>query len=143
MEPISAMDSPPDRDAMVREVLPRLGDGATRQTAESAVTWALEWAATRFAQVLPAVRVEVAESESAARADLVSRGSADRLVGVSEAASILQTSRANVLRWSNGSGRTDFPEPIVTLGCGAHWDREELERYASMDTSSESVKTSG
>lgn len=100
----------PDRDELVRDVLPRLGDGATREHAEQAVTWAIQ----RF---LPPV-VETA---------------VDRLVGVNEAAEIVGTTRANVLRWSNGQGRTDFPEPALTLSCGAHWDRTALKRFAAMN----------
>lgn len=97
----------PDRDELVRDLLPVLGDGAGRHNAEAAVSWAIE----RF---LPLVVFETV----------------DRLAGVSEAATIVGTTRANVLRWSNRQGRVDFPEPVLTLACGPHWDETALKRFA-------------
>jgi hypothetical protein len=93
----------PTRDDLVREVLPLLGDGGSMEEAQTLVSWAME----RF---LPTVGERV----------LVD------LVGVNEAADQIGTSRANVLRWSNGQGRTDFPEPVLTLACGPHWSRSTL-----------------
>lgn len=101
----------PDRDELVRDVLPRLGDGATREHAEQAVAWALDRVGSMMVEWVTTQVV-------------------GNLVGVNEAAEIVGTTRANVLRWSNGQGRTDFPEPALTLSCGAHWDRKALKRFA-------------
>lgn len=90
------------------ELLPVLGDGAGRHNAEAAV----EWAIGAFLPVALAYAL-------------------GRLRGVSEAVEIIGTTRANVLRWSNGTGRLDFPAPVITLACGPHWDRGALADFAS------------
>lgn len=100
-----------DRDTLVRDLLPVLGDGAGRHNAEAAVTWALDILA-------PLVLAWTVER------------TVGKLAGVSEAASIVGTTRANVLRWSNGHGRTDFPAPVLTLSCGPHWADGALYDFA-------------
>lgn len=87
-----------------------LGDGGTTDVARRAVDWAIE----RF----PLMMAERTLAE---------------LVGVNEAAGLLETSRANVLRWSNGQGRTDMPDPVLTLACGPHWSVATLAEWASVD----------
>lgn len=101
----------PDRDQLVRDVLPRLGDGGTREHAEVAVTWALDRLAPRIIE-------------------WVTQRVVGRLVGVNEAAKMIGSTRAEVLRWSNGQGRTDFPAHVLSLDCGKHWDAAVLERFA-------------
>lgn len=87
-----------------------LGDGGTTDVARRAVDWAIE----RF----PIMTAERTLAE---------------LVGVNEAAGLLRTSRANVLRWSNGQGRTDMPDPVLTLACGPHWSRSTLAAWIPAD----------
>jgi hypothetical protein len=84
-----------------------LGDGGTVQMAHVVVDWMVE----RF---MPA---------------LVERVVSD-LVGVREASEAIGESRASVLRWSEGNGRTDFPAPVLTLSCGKHWSRTTLTNWS-------------
>lgn len=99
-------DVPPIPD-MVSEVLPLLGDGASRGNAEAVIEWAL----TRFPVPVGPVMVGT-------------------LVGVNEVAIRLGVTRASVLRWANGQGRTDFPAPLAILACGSHWDLNTIEEWA-------------
>jgi hypothetical protein len=110
----------PTRDDLVREVLPLLGDGGTTDVARRAVDWAIE----RF---LPMVGERVVTE----------------LAGVNEVAGLLGTSRANVLRWSNGQGRTDMPAPVLTLSCGPHWSRSTLAAWVPADQDHQPVINGG
>jgi predicted DNA-binding transcriptional regulator AlpA len=96
----------PIRDDLVREVLSLLGDGGTTDHARAVVAWVVN----RF----PPVAGDCVPTD---------------LVGVNEVASILGTSRANVLRWSNGQGRTDFPRPVFILACGPHWSDSTVRAW--------------
>lgn len=90
----------------MREVLPLLGDGGTSDHARAAVDWAI----ARFLS-------------------LVVETSVGRLVGMGEVIELTGTTRAQILRWSNGEGRTDFPDPVLSLRCGNHWDRRVVEKF--------------
>lgn len=103
---LTAPTALPDRDSLARELVFRLGDGGTMDQARAAVDWAIE----RF---MPVVAERILSD----------------LVGVREAASLIGQPRAVLLRWANGQGRTDMPEPVLTLDCGAHWSRTVLTKW--------------
>lgn len=106
MEQTLTRQTLPNRDILALEVCPLLGDGGTMDHARAAVAWAIE----RFTPVV------------------VERSVTD-LIGVNEVAALVGTSRAQVLRWANGQGRIDFPDPVIQLGCGAHWSRTTVEQW--------------
>jgi hypothetical protein len=117
----------PDRDILVREVCSALGDGGTMDHARAAVDWAYR----RFGSLMEteSARVRSAQVEGVSPA-LIERTLAD-LVSVKEAAGIVGTTRANIMRWSNRHGRTDFPAPVLVLDCGPHWSRATLRRWTA------------
>lgn len=127
MDATSVSQMLPDRDILAREVCSVLGDGGTMDHARAAVAWAmrrfgplLEAPAARAERVRPGVLVPT--NTELVLADLVD---------VKGAAGIVGTTRANIMRWSNGQGRTDFPDPVLVLDCGKHWSGATLRKWVA------------
>jgi hypothetical protein len=109
----------PDRDSLVRDLVGRLGDGGTTDHARAAVAWAID----TFVPII------------------VERVVAD-LRGVNEVAGLLSTSRAQVLRWANQQGRTDFPAPVLQLACGPHWSATTMRQWGHQSDQDHGTETS-
>ena len=120
MATTSAIQTLPNRDELASEVLPLLGDGGTSDHARAAVDWAI-------ARFLP----------------LIVETSVGRLAGMCEVIEMTGQTRAQILRWSNGQGRTDFPDPVLSLRCGKHWDRRAIERFMATPVTPQDQLTDG
>lgn len=130
----------PDRDVLAREVCSVLGDGGTMDHARAAVAWAMgRFGPLMEATAARATRAQAGHIERFSPA-LIERVLGD-LVDVKGAASIVGTTRANIMRWSNHQGRTDMPDPVLVLDCGPHWSGATLQRWVDKMRPAETTPT--